>query len=39
LTGVIHYACGDKEAGDNAMKKSSRTLGIYNKMFEYQKRF
>ena len=25
--GVIHYAFGDKEGGDQAMKSSSRTIG------------
>ncbi len=26
--GAIHYACGDKEGGDKAMKSSSRTVGV-----------
>ena len=26
--GGIHYACGDKEGGDKAMKRSSRTTGV-----------
>lgn len=25
--GVVHYVCGDKEGGDQAMKSSSRTVG------------
>jgi len=27
VKGAIHYACGDKEGGDNAMKAASRTTG------------
>lgn len=26
--GAIHYACGDTEGGDNAMKAASRTVGV-----------
>lgn len=28
IKGGIHYACGDKEGGDQAMKSSSRTVGV-----------
>ena len=28
VKGVAHYACGDKEGGDNAMKSASRTVGV-----------
>ena len=28
VKGGIHYICGDKEGGDNAMKSSSRTVGV-----------
>ena len=28
VKGVIHYACGDTEGGDNAMKAASRTVGV-----------
>jgi len=28
IKGGIHYACGDKEGGDNAMKSASRTVGV-----------
>lgn len=28
IKGGIHYACGDKEGGDQAMKSSSRTIGV-----------
>ena len=28
VKGGIHYACGDKEGGDKAMKSSSRTVGV-----------
>lgn len=30
VKGVIHYACGDKEGGDQAMKSSSRTVGKFH---------
>ena len=26
--GTIHYICGDREGGDNAMKAASRTIGV-----------
>ncbi len=28
VKGVVHYACGDKDGGDNAMKSASRTVGV-----------
>jgi len=28
VKGAIHYACGDTEGGDNAMKAASRTVGV-----------
>ena len=28
IKGGIHYACGDKDGGDNAMKAASRTIGV-----------
>ena len=28
VKGGIHYACGDKEGGDSAMKSASRTVGV-----------
>ena len=28
VKGGIHYACGDKQGGDRAMKASSRTVGV-----------
>ena len=28
VKGGIHYACGDKDGGDNAMKAASRTVGV-----------
>lgn len=28
VKGGIHYACGDKQGGDKAMKSSSRTIGV-----------
>ena len=28
VKGGIHYACGDEEGGDKAMKSSSRTVGV-----------
>lgn len=28
VKGVIHYACGDTEGGHQAMKSSSRTIGV-----------
>jgi hypothetical protein len=28
VKGTIHYACGDTEGGDNAMKAASRTVGV-----------
>lgn len=27
VKGVVHYACGDKDGGDQAMKSSSRSVG------------
>ena len=28
MKGVIHYVCGNMEAGDNAMKSASRNVGV-----------
>ncbi|CAF3508797.1 unnamed protein product [Rotaria sp. Silwood2] len=28
IKGAIHYACNDREGGDNAMKAASRTVGV-----------
>lgn len=28
VKGAVHYACGDKDGGDAAMKASSRTVGV-----------
>ena len=28
IKGAIHYACGDEEGGDQAMKSASRTVGV-----------
>lgn len=29
VKGVVHYACGDKEGGDQAIKSSTRTIGCF----------
>ena len=29
IKGGIHYACGDKDGGDNAMKSASRSTGVF----------